>query len=65
MPRKNLDPNLDPTTDDLSDDGFVGPEEEAIIRERLETADEDEKTARPWPEVFEELKRRYPPATEE
>ena len=40
------------------DDHIVTPEEEALIRERLETADEDEKTAIPWEELREQLERQ-------
>jgi hypothetical protein len=47
-----------PVPDDARDDYVVTPEEEALIRERLETADEDEKSAIPWEEVREPLRRR-------
>jgi hypothetical protein len=35
----------------------VAPEVERIIRERLETFDEDAKAARPWEDVLADLKR--------
>jgi hypothetical protein len=38
----------------------VTPEVERIIRERLETFDEDAKTARPWGGVLADLKARRP-----
>ena len=38
----------------------VTPEVERIIRERLETFDEDAKAARPWEDVFADLKARRP-----
>ena len=38
----------------------VTPEVERIIRERLETFDEDAKAARPWGEVLADLKARRP-----
>ena len=45
-----------------ADDGDlpVTPEVERIIRERLETFDEDAKAARPWEEVLADLKARRP-----
>ena len=45
-----------------ADDGDppVTPEVERIIRERLETFDEDAKAARPWEDVFADLKARRP-----
>jgi len=36
----------------------VTPEVERIIRERLDTFDEDAKTARPWEDVLADLKAR-------
>jgi hypothetical protein len=36
----------------------VTPEVERIIRERLETFDEDAKAARPWEDVLGDLKAR-------
>ena len=44
------------------DDGAlpVTPEVERIIRERLETFDEDAKAARPWEDVLADLKARRP-----
>ena len=41
----------------------VTPEIERIIRERLETFDEDAKAARPWEDVLADLKahRTLPP----
>ncbi len=36
----------------------VTPEVERIIRERLETFDEDAKAARPWEDVLADLKAR-------
>ena len=36
------------------------PEVERIIRERLETFDEDAKAARPWEDVLADLKSRRP-----
>ncbi len=41
----------------------VTPEVERIIRERLETFDEDAKAARPWDDVLADLKahRQLPP----
>ena len=36
------------------------PEVERIIRERLETFDEDAKAARPWEDVLADLKTRRP-----
>jgi hypothetical protein len=41
-------------------DFSVTPEVERIIRERLETFDEDAKAARPWEEVLADLKARRP-----
>jgi hypothetical protein len=38
----------------------VTPEVERIIRERLETFDEDAKAARPWEEVLADLTARRP-----
>ena len=38
----------------------VTPEVERIIRERLETFDEDAKAARPWEDVLADLKARRP-----
>lgn len=38
----------------------VTPEVEHIIRERLETFDEDAKAARPWEDVLADLKARRP-----
>ena len=38
----------------------VAPEVERIIRERLETFDEDAKAARPWEDVLADLKARRP-----
>jgi hypothetical protein len=38
----------------------VTPEVERIIRERLETFDEDAKAARQWEEVLADLKARRP-----
>ena len=38
----------------------VTPEVERIIRERLETFDEDATAARPWEEVLADLKARRP-----
>ena len=38
----------------------VTPEVERIIRERLETFDEDAKAARPWEDVLVDLKARRP-----
>ena len=45
-----------------ADDGDVAvtPEVERIIRERLETFDEDAKAARPWEDVLADLKARRP-----
>jgi hypothetical protein len=44
-----------------ADDGApVTPEVERIIRERLETFDEDAKAARPWEDVLADLKARRP-----
>jgi hypothetical protein len=43
-------------TDDS--DPPVTPEVERIIRERLETFDEDAKAARPWKDVLADLKAR-------
>ena len=45
-----------------ADDGDppVTPEVERIIRERLETFDEDAKAARPWEDVLADLKARRP-----
>ena len=42
----------------------VTPEVERIIRERLETFDEDAKAARPWEDVLADLKarRQLPPS---
>ena len=49
-----------------ADDGDVPvtPEVERIIRERLETFDEDAKAARPWDDVLADLKarRHLPPS---
>jgi hypothetical protein len=39
-------------------DLVVTPEVERIIRERLETFDEDAKAARPWEDVLADLKAR-------
>lgn len=43
----------------------VTPEVERIIRERLDTFDEDAKAARPWEDVLEDLKARrlLPPSS--
>jgi hypothetical protein len=41
-------------------DVLVTPEVERIIRERLETFDEDAKAARPWEDVLADLKARRP-----
>lgn len=38
----------------------VTPEVERLIRERLETFDEDAKAARPWEDVLADLKARRP-----
>jgi hypothetical protein len=38
----------------------VTPDVERIIRERLETFDEDAKAARPWEDVLVDLKARRP-----
>ena len=38
----------------------VTPEVERIIRERLETFDEDAKAARPWEDVLADLKAHRP-----
>jgi hypothetical protein len=38
----------------------VTPEVERIIRERLETFDEDANAARPWEDVLADLKARLP-----
>jgi hypothetical protein len=38
----------------------VTPEAERIIRERLETFDEDAKAARPWEDVLADLKAHRP-----
>ena len=38
----------------------VTPEVEAELRKRLETFDEDAKTARPWEDVLADLKARRP-----
>jgi hypothetical protein len=38
----------------------VTPEVERIIRERLETFDEDARAARPWEDVLADLKARRP-----
>ena len=38
----------------------MAPEVERIIRERLETFDEDAKAARPWEDVLADLKARRP-----
>jgi hypothetical protein len=38
----------------------VSPEVERIIRERLETFDEDAKAARPWEDVLADLKAHRP-----
>ena len=38
----------------------VTPDVERIIRERLETFDEDANTARPWEDVLADLKARRP-----
>ena len=38
----------------------VTPEVERIIRERLETFDEDAKASRPWEDVLADLKARRP-----
>jgi hypothetical protein len=51
---------VNPVPDDAHDDHIVTPEEETLIRERLQTADEDAKTARPAKEFLEELLRRSP-----
>ena len=41
-------------------DLLVTPEVERIIRERLETFDDDAKAARPWEDVLADLKARRP-----
>jgi hypothetical protein len=38
----------------------VAPEVEQILRDRLETFDEDAKAARPWEDVLADLKARKP-----
>ena len=55
---------VQPTRPEASDaddsDLPVTPEVERIIRERLETFDEDAKAARPWEDVLADLKARRP-----
>jgi hypothetical protein len=38
----------------------VAPEVEQVLRDRLETFDEDAKAARPWEDVLADLKARKP-----
>ena len=50
-----------PSAAEVSDsDAPVTPEVERVIRERLETFDEDAKAARPWEDVLADLKARRP-----
>jgi hypothetical protein len=51
-------PDAAPEADDS--DLSMTPEVERIIRERLETFDEDAKAARPWEDVLADLKARRP-----
>jgi hypothetical protein len=46
--------------DDSDSDVPVTPEVERIIRERLETFDDDARAARPWQDVLADLKARRP-----
>ena len=48
-----------PTRPDV-ENSPASPEVEAELRWRLETFDEDAKTARPWEEVLADLKARRP-----
>jgi hypothetical protein len=50
----------DAAADDSDNDVPVTPEVERIIRERLETFDEDANAARPWEDVLADLKARRP-----
>lgn len=43
-----------------ADTSRVSPEVEAELRKRLETFDEDAKSARPWEDVLADLKARRP-----
>jgi len=52
-------PAHDPTSPD-AENTPVSPEVEAELRRRLETFDEDAKTARPATEVLADLKARRP-----
>ena len=49
-----------PTRPDPNQDDPVAPEVERILRDRLETFDEDAKAARPWEDVLADLKARKP-----
>ena len=53
---------VQPTRPEAADDSDlpVSPEIERIIRERLETFDEDAEAARPWEDVLVDLKARRP-----
>ena len=50
----------DAAANDSGNDVPVTPEVERIIRERLETFDEDASAARPWEDVLADLKARRP-----
>ena len=50
----------DAAANDSGNDVPVTPEVERIIRERLETFDEDANAARPWEDVLTDLKARRP-----
>ena len=49
-----------PTRPDADQNDQVAPEVEQILRDRLETFDEDAKTARQWEDVLADLKARPP-----
>ena len=55
-----VQPNRPDAVEADDSDVPVTPEVERIIRERLETFDEDAKAARPWEDVLADLKARRP-----
>ena len=49
-----------PGVPDVDQNDPVTPEVEGILRERLETFEQDAKVARPWSDVLADLKARRP-----
>ena len=49
-----------PIVPDADENDPVAPEVERILRERLETFEQDAKVARPWSDVLADLKARRP-----